>query len=105
MRQIPGSEMIDLVNLFAVLLIFFSIDVRARKPDDDDEWHDKLFEWTSRIGGITAALGLALAGISMFIAEEKHGFHVMWVAVPAGIAMTCAIVLGVEMLFVRDRRD
>lgn len=103
MRHIPGSEMVDLVNLFAVLLIFFSIDVRSRKPDDDDEWHDKLFEWTSRVGGITAALGLAVAAVDMFIAEEKQAFHVVWVAIPAAIAMLCAIILGIEMLFARDR--
>lgn len=103
MREIPGSEMVDLVALFALLLIFFSIDIRGRTPDSDDRWHDRLFEWTSRIGGVTTAIGLTLAWINMFLAEDKQAIHVSWVAIPGSIAMACAIVLGIEMLFVRDR--
>lgn len=105
MREIPGSEMVDLVALFAVLLIFFSIDIRGRRPDEDDKWHDKLFEWTSRIGGITTAIGVTLAWINMFLAEDRQGIHVAWVAIPGSIAMGCAIILGIEMLFASDKKN
>jgi len=103
MREIPGNEMVDLVALFAVLLIFFSIDIRGRTPDVDDKWHDKLFEWTSRIGGITTAVGVTSAWVNMFLAEDKQGFHVAWVVIPGSIAMACAIILGIEMVFARDK--
>lgn len=99
----PSSEMVSLISFLAVLLIFFSIDIRAREPgDDDDPWHARLFEWTSRIGGISTAVALTLGWIDLFLPDEGSPIHVVLVAGPGSIGVGCAVVLGVEMLWQRD---
>lgn len=55
MRQMPSSDMVSLISFLAVLLIFFSIDVRARDAAVSKPWHAHLFEWASRIGGVATA--------------------------------------------------
>lgn len=99
MRDMPSSELVSLISFLAVLLLFFSIDVRGRGWDDGDPWHAKLFEWTSRVGGLSAAFALAVGWIDLFVPDELMLFHVALVAVPGSVAVACAIVLGVEMLF------
>lgn len=102
MRDMPSSELVSLISFLAVLLLFFSIDGRGRIADEEDPWHAKVFEWTSRIGGVTTAFALALGWIDLFLADDLPLIHVGLVAVPGSVAVGCAIVLGLEMLF-RDR--
>lgn len=102
MRDMPSSEMVSLISFLAVLLIFFTIDIRSRESDADDPWHKRLFEWTSRIGGVTTALALTLGWIDLFLPDEGGPIHVSWVAIPGSVGVGCAILLGVEMLWQRD---
>ena len=101
MRQMPSADMVTLISFLAVLLIFFSIDVRAREPAQDPAWHTRLFEWASRIGGVATAVALALGWTDLFLPDEGSPIHVAFVAVPGSVGVLCAIVLGLEMLWQR----
>lgn len=101
MRQMPSSDMVSLISFLAVLLIFFSIDVRSRDSTDSGPWHAHLFEWASRIGGIATALALALGWADLFLPDERSPIHVAFVAVPGSVGVLCAIALGLEMLWQR----
>jgi len=98
MRSMPSAEMVSLISFFAVLLVFFSIDVRSR-PNDPQAWHGRLFSWTSRVGGVCTALALTLGWIDLFLPDESSPIHVAFVAVPGFVAVGCAILLGLEMLW------
>ncbi|MBD9732209.1 MULTISPECIES: hypothetical protein [unclassified Streptomyces] len=101
MRQMPSADMVSLISFLAVLLIFFSIDVRSRNSDVSKPWHARLFEWASRVGGIATALALSLGWVDLFLPDERDPIHVVFVAVPGSVAVLCAIVLGLEMLWQR----
>lgn len=99
MRSMPSSEMVSLISFLAVLLIFFSIDIRSRDVDESDPWHAQLFARTSRLGGVSTAVSLTLGWIDLFLPDDSSPIHVALVAVPGTVAVLCAIVLGLEMLF------
>lgn len=99
MRAMPSSEMVSLISFLAVLLIFFSIDVRSRESAESDPWHARLFGWTSRVGGVSAAVALTLGWVDLFLPDEGSPIHVAFVAVPGSVGVLCAIVLGLEMLW------
>lgn len=99
MRQMPSSELVSLISFLAVLLIFFSIDIRSRNRAAEDQWHERLFEWTSRIGGVSTAFALTVGWLDLFLPDEGGGFHVIFVAIPGSVGVIAAIVLGVEMLW------
>lgn len=101
MRQMPSAEMVNLISFLAVLLIFFSIDVRAREAATSDPWHVHFFGWTARIGGGATALALALGWVDLYLPDEGSPIHVAFVAVPGSVGVLCAIVLGLEMLWQR----
>ncbi len=93
--------MVSLISFLAVLLVFFSIDVRSRDSDASKPWHAHLFEWASRIGGVATAVALTLGWVDLFLPDESSPIHVMFVAAPGSLAVLCAIVLGLEMLWQR----
>jgi hypothetical protein len=97
----PSADMVSLLSFLAVLLIFFSIDVRAREAAASKPWHAHLFEWSSRIGGIATAFALALGWADLFLPDENSPIHVAFVAAPGSVAVLCAIVLGLETLWQR----
>ncbi|MEV4676006.1 MULTISPECIES: hypothetical protein [Actinomadura] len=101
MRQMPSADMVSLISFLAVLLIFFSIDVRSRDSVVTKKWHTYLFEWASRIGGISTALALALGWVDLFLPDQSDLIHVAFVAVPGSMGVLCAIALGLEMLWQR----
>ncbi|CND74025.1 Uncharacterised protein [Mycobacterium tuberculosis] len=101
MRQMPSSDMVSLISFLAVLLIFFSIDVRSRISAPSKPWHARFFEWASRIGGIATALSLALGWLDLFIPDRTSPIHVAFVAAPGSVGVLCAIALGLEMLWQR----
>ncbi|WP_247614606.1 hypothetical protein [Streptomyces tagetis] len=101
----PSADMVSLISFLAVLLIFFSIDVRSRESAASQPWHAHLFEWASRVGGIAAALALTLGWVDLFLPDERSPIHVALVAGPGSVAVLCAIVLGLEMLWQRDSSD
>lgn len=103
MRQMPSAEMVDLISFLAVLLVFFSIDVRSRDSGAAGPWQAHLFEWASRIGGVATGLALTLGWVDLFLPDESSPIHVALVAVPGSVAVLCAIVLGLEMLWQRRR--
>lgn len=105
MRTLASSEMIDITALLAVLLIFFSIDIRSREPVDTHTWVTRLFEWTSRIGGVCTAFALALGWVSHFLPDASSALRTVLIAGPGSIGIACAIVLGIEMLWQRSRPD
>ena len=94
--------MVSLISFLAVLLIFFSIDVRSRESAASKPWHAHLFEWASRVGGISTALALALGWVDLFLPDDNSPIHVALVAVPGSVAVLCAIALGLEMLWQRN---
>lgn len=98
----PSSELVSLISFLAVLLIFFSIDIKSRPRADDNQWHEHLFEWTSRVGGVSTAIALTLGWLDLFLPDEGGGVHVAFVAVPGSMGVLAAIVLGLEMLWQRD---
>lgn len=95
----PSSELVSLISFLAVLLLFFSIDIRARFPGDDDPWHKKLFDWVSRLGGVSTGIALLLGWVDIFLPDDNTAVHVALVAIPGTVAVGCAIVLGLEMVF------
>ncbi|MDN5771035.1 MAG: hypothetical protein L0H24_09100 [Microlunatus sp.] len=98
----PSSEMVSLISFLAVLLVFFSLDIKSREPSPEDRWHAQLFEWASRLGGVSTALALALGWIDLFLPDEPNPIHVAFVALPGSLGVLCAIALGLEMLWQRD---
>lgn len=102
LRHMPTGEMVSLISFIAVLLIFFSIDIRSRELEAADPWHARLFHWTSRAGGISSALALTLGWVDLFLPDEGSPIHVAFVAVPGSIAVLCAVTLGLEMLWQPD---
>lgn len=98
MRTLAAEEMIGFISFLAVLLIFFAIDIRSRDTDRD-LWHELLFEYTSRVGGISAAVALALGWIAVFLDNPTSVIHVALMAIPGSVSVLCAIVLGIEILF------
>ncbi|GHH64071.1 hypothetical protein GCM10017673_06080 [Streptosporangium violaceochromogenes] len=88
-----------MISFLAVLLIFFSIDVRSRDSATSKPWHAHLFEWASRIGGVATALALTLGWADLFLPDESSPIHVAFVAVPGSVGVLCAITLGLEMLW------
>lgn len=103
LRPMPSAEMVSLASFLAVLLIFFSIDIRSRAPAGSDPWHARMFHWTSRIGGVSAALALTLGWVDLFLPDEGSPIHVALVAVPGSVAVLCAVTLGLEMIWQPDR--
>lgn len=101
MRQMPSADLVSLISFLAVLLIFFSIDVRARESGGAQSWDALVFEWASRVGGVATALSLALGWIDLFLPDESSPIHVAFVAAPGSVGVLCAIVLGLEMLWQR----
>ncbi len=100
----PSSELVSLISFLAALLIFFSIDVRTRRARGDDApWHSHLFSWASRLGGVSTALALTLGWVDLFLPDDDGTIHVAFVAVPGSLGVLCAIILGVEMLWQKDR--
>lgn len=99
MRSMPSSEMVSLISFLAVLMIFFSIDIKSREPGDDDPLHRQMFEWVGRVGGVSTAVALTLGWIDLFLPDEGSPIHVAMVAVPGSVGVACAIILGLEMLF------
>ncbi len=93
--------MVSLISFLAVLLVFFSIDIRSRPSSATDPWHARMFEWTSRVGGVSTAFALALGWIDLFLPDEGDPIHVALVAIPGSVGVGCAIVLGLEMLWQR----
>lgn len=104
MRDVLPTEMMDFLALFAVLFFFFSLDIRNRVVEDDDPWHQHLFSWMPRIGGVSIALAIALCWINLFAPDDNPIIHVWMVAVPGSIAVLCTIVLGLEMLFLPNTK-
>lgn len=102
LQSMPSSEMVSLISFFAVLLIFFSIDVRNRPRSSEDPWHARVFEWTSRTGGLSTAIALTLGWVDLFLPDDGSLIHVALVAVPGSVGVACAVVLGLEMLWQRD---
>lgn len=101
MRPMPSSDMVSLISFLAILLIFFSIDVRSRVSASSKPLQLRLFEWASRIGGMATALALALGWADLFLPDRSSPIHVAFVAVPGSVGVLCAIVLGLEMLWQR----
>lgn len=101
MRILAAEEMIGFISFLALLLVFFSIDIRSRDTDRD-LWHELLFEYTSRVGGIAASVGLASGWIFVFTQSPAAFVHLVLVAIPGSVAVLAAIILGVEILFVPD---
>src|SRR5690625_4925921 len=95
--------MIGFISYLAVLLVFFAIDIRSRDTDRG-LWHELLFEYTSRIGGISAAVSLAAGWIFVFTESPTGVIHLVLLASPGSISVVCARVLGIEILFVADVR-
>lgn len=104
MRTLAAEEMIGFISFLAVLLVFFAIDIRSRDTDRG-LWHELLFEYTSRIGGISAAIALAAGWVFVFTESPTGLVHLVLLAVPGSISVVSAIVLGVEILFVADVPD
>lgn|SRR5690606_29550905 len=103
MRPMPSNEMVNLISFLAVLLIFFSIDIRSR--DLDVPRLRRFFGWVSRFGGTSIAVALTLGWVDLFIPDGTGPIHVAMVAVPGSIGVLCAITLGLEMLFLPHRDD
>ncbi len=104
MRILAAEEMIGFISFLAVILVFFAIDIRSRDTDRG-LWHELLFEYTSRIGGISAAVSLAAGWVFVFTESPTGVVHLVLLATPGTISVLCAIVLGVEILFVADVPD
>ena len=102
LRPMPSAEMVSVVSFLAVLLIFFSIDIRSRTPESSDPWHARLFHWTSRIGGVSAAVALTLGWVDIFLPGDESTIHVALVAVPGSLAVLSVVTLGLEMLWQPD---
>lgn len=105
LRPMPSAEMVSLASFLAVLLIFFSIDIRSRELEAADPWHAQLFHWTSRVGGVSAAVALTLGWVDLFLPDEGSPIHVALVAGPGSVAVLCAVTLGLEMLWQPDGRE
>lgn len=101
MRILAAEEMIAFISFLALLLVFFSIDIRSRDTDRD-KWHELLFEYTSRIGGISAAVAIASGWIFTFADSPTAFAHLVLIAIPGSLAVAGAIILGVEILFLAD---
>lgn len=102
MREMPSSEMVSLISFFAVLLVFFSIDIRGRVADVAGRpGQMAFFEWVSRTGGVSTAMALTLGWVDLFLPDESSAIHVALIAVPGSVGVLCAIALGVEMIFGR----
>lgn len=101
MRILSAEEMIGFISFLAVLLVFFGIDIRSRDTDRG-QWHELLFEYTSRIGGICAAIGIASGWIFTFTDSPTALTHLVLLAVPGSLAVAGAIILGVEILFLTE---
>jgi len=99
MRPVLSNEMMNLIAFFAVLLVFFSIDVRGREVAAGDPLRAHFFAWTSRLGGVMTAVALALGWVDVFIPDEQPFIHVGLIAIPGSLAVLCAIALGIELLF------
>lgn len=103
MRPMPSSELVSMISFLALLLLFFSIDVRARDDSREDPWHKTMFSWVSRAGGVSSAIALAIGWLDLFLPDESTTFHVALIAVPGSIGVACAIILGIEMLFMKPK--
>lgn len=101
MRILAAEEMIGFISFLAVLLVFFSIDIRSRDTDRD-LWHELVFEYTSRIGGVAAAVALATGWVSVFAESPTGVVHLVLLAIPGSLSVLCAILLGIEILFTAD---
>lgn len=100
----PTSEMVNLISFLAVVLIFFSIDLRSRDFDVTRPAARRFFDWVSRIGGISTAVALTLGWIDLFLPDFNSPIHIGLVAIPGSVGVLSAIMLGVEMLFLPHRK-
>ena len=56
---------------------------------------------TARLIRATTVVALALGWVDLFLPDESSPIHVALVAAPGSVAVLCAIVLGLEMLWQR----
>lgn len=102
MRQVPSSDMVSLISFLAVLLIFFSIDVRWRTSLSSKPWHARLFEWASRLGRQDrdrSGAGSGMGGPVPLRPEQSDPCGVR--GRPRIAGGLCTIALGLEMLWQR----
>lgn len=104
MRTLAAGEMIAFISFLAVLLVFFSIDIRSRDTDRD-LWTELLFEYTSRIGGVATAIAIASGWIFAFTDTPTTTIHLILLAIPGSIGVLAAIILGIEILFTSNIPD
>lgn len=103
LRPMPSAEMVSLISFLAVLLIFFSIDIRSRElAAADRPLARAAVPLGSRLGGVAAAVALTLGWVDLFLPDEGSPIHVALIAVPGSVAVLCAVTLGLEMLWQPD---
>lgn len=94
------SELVQVAALLVTLMIFFSIDAKFRFRRDE-VIAKGLFRVMSLIGGLFTVIALVIVWIEMFMPDENGLFPVLAYFIPASIAIFSALVLGIEVTFLR----
>lgn len=105
MRDMPSSELVSLISFLVVLLLFFSIDTKARERRGDLSLKGRIYHWVGHTGGIATGLALIVAWIDLWLHDDDPTIHVSYIAIPGSIGVLCAVLVGLEMLLERAGED
>lgn len=98
--ELQRDQLVELAGLLVTLLIFFSIDAKYRFNRKASSTKT-LFRLSSISGGIATVVALAVVWVEQFLPEDNTSIHVLAYFVPASLAILAAVVLSIEVLFLR----
>ncbi|MBO1901754.1 hypothetical protein J4H92_07295 [Leucobacter weissii] len=100
LQELGTGQLVEFAGLLVTLMIFFSIDAKYRFSRTGGTARI-LFHGASIVGGIATAVGLVVVWIEMFLPEEDRTIHLLMYFVPASVSVLAALVLAVEVIFLR----
>lgn len=100
MEELHGDQLVELASLIVTLMIFFSIDAKYRFKRGRSPARG-LFRVTSMVGGVSTAIALTVVWVEMFLPDENKAIHMLVYFVPASIAVIAALILAIEVIFLR----
>lgn len=100
MQELNTTELTQVAALLVTLMVFFSIDAKFRFRRDE-VIAKGVFRVTSLAGGFFTVIALLVVWIEMFLPDENGVIPVLAYFIPASIALLAALVLAVEVTFLR----
>lgn len=104
MQELKSDQLIELAGLLVTLMIFFSIDAKHRFSRKNAVAKG-LFRFTSIGGGLMTAISLVVVWVETFLPDGGNTIPVLFYFVPTSLAILAALVLAIEVVFLRKGNE